>query len=75
MFKRNPNISHESMEKFMQAHGQFAKQISDWLFARAAEKNFSAIEHYMEACSVFMLEAASRIKLNSENIAETQFWN
>lgn len=73
MFKRNPEITHESMEKFMQSHGDFAMSISKWLFTRAAEKDFSAINHFIEACSIFMTEAAKRIE-SPENIADTEWW-
>jgi len=73
MFKRNPEITHESMEKFLQAHGDFAMSISKWLFARAAEKDFFAINHFIEACSIAMIEAAERIE-SPENLADTKWW-
>jgi hypothetical protein len=74
MFKRNPEITQESMEKFMQAHGDFAMSISKWLFTRAEEKDFFAINHFIEACAIIMTEAAKRIE-NPENLTETKWWN
>lgn len=72
--KRNPDITNESMQKFIETHGDFAMSISHWLFKRASEKDFSAISHFIEACSIFMTETANRIE-SPENLADTRWWN
>lgn len=57
-------ITHESMQAFVETHGPVIKIVEAWMMSRAEQRDGDALNHFREAITLFFEEACRRIESN-----------
>lgn len=69
-------ITLESMQEFLDMHGNFINGIDHWLMLMAEKLDVQAINHFQRSITILLTEAANRVERTAkENCLKNNKWN